>query len=165
MEGNEARLGQVFLNLLVNAAQAIPEGSRSSNEIRVVSCAPRAGPRGRRGAATPAAGIPPECCARIFDPFFTTKPVGVGTGLGCPSARASSPASAGRSPWRAQVGRGTRSGSSSPRRVGPAGPPHARSAASRSAQGEQRAALLLRALSLAGRGPRLTLARRGGRRG
>ena len=78
---HEARLGQVLLNLLVNAAQAIPEGHANQNEIRVVT---KTAADGRvvievRDTGT---GIPTELLARIFDPFFTTKPVGVGTGLG-----------------------------------------------------------------------------------
>jgi PAS domain S-box-containing protein len=77
---NEARLGQVFLNLLVNAAQALPVGGASENVIRVVTWA---GP----GSVTvevrdTGGGISPDHLARIFDPFFTTKPVGLGTGLG-----------------------------------------------------------------------------------
>jgi CheY-like chemotaxis protein/two-component sensor histidine kinase len=81
VESNEARLGQIFLNLLVNAAQAMPEGRASRNEIRVVT---KLGESNRvvvevRDTGT---GIPKEILARIFDPFFTTKPVGVGTGLG-----------------------------------------------------------------------------------
>jgi signal transduction histidine kinase len=78
---NEARLGQVFLNLLVNAAQAIPEGQASDNEIRVTT---KMLDRDHvaievRDTGT---GIPRDNLACIFDPFFTTKPVGVGTGLG-----------------------------------------------------------------------------------
>ncbi|MCY1073103.1 ATP-binding protein [Archangium lansingense] len=80
-KGNEGRLCQVFLNLVVNAAQAIPEGAAEKNEIRLVT---RAGEPGRvvvevRDTGT---GISPEVIGRIFDPFFTTKQVGVGTGLG-----------------------------------------------------------------------------------
>jgi CheY-like chemotaxis protein len=80
IDANESRLGQVFLNLLVNAAQAIPEGNAERNEIRIVT-------RAKDGwvvidISDTGAGIPPERLARIFEPFFTTKPVGEGTGLG-----------------------------------------------------------------------------------
>ncbi|MDY7228254.1 response regulator [Hyalangium rubrum] len=78
--GGEARLGQVFLNLLINAAQAIPEGRRDANEIRVVTR--RVGEQVRVEIRDSGAGIPPQLRERIFEPFFTTKPVGVGTGLG-----------------------------------------------------------------------------------
>jgi CheY-like chemotaxis protein len=78
--GAEHRLGQVFLNLLVNAAQAIPEGGVDRNRIRVATRA--ASDRVLVEVTDTGAGIPPEVLPRIFDPFFTTKPVGVGTGLG-----------------------------------------------------------------------------------
>ncbi len=70
------RLKQVFLNLLVNAAQAVGEGGH----IRVTG-APL-GPGIELVFADDGGGIPPAHVERIFDPFFTTKPVGVGTGLG-----------------------------------------------------------------------------------
>jgi signal transduction histidine kinase len=81
VEANEARLGQVFLNLLINAAQAIPDGAAEANEIRVTTRADGAG-RAVVEIRDSGCGISPENLARIFDPFFTTKPIGVGTGLG-----------------------------------------------------------------------------------
>ncbi|MEW5849819.1 MAG: PAS domain S-box protein [Myxococcota bacterium] len=79
---SESRLGQVMLNLLVNAAQSIPEGAVDRNRITVTT---------RTGAGKAiievrdtGCGIPAETLPRIFDPFFTTKAVGVGTGLGLP---------------------------------------------------------------------------------
>ncbi|HYO55026.1 sensor histidine kinase [Archangium sp.] len=79
--GDETRLGQVFLNLLINAAQAIPEGHTDSNEIRVTT---RQDDQGRVvvSVSDTGTGIPSEVLPHIFEPFFTTKPVGVGTGLG-----------------------------------------------------------------------------------
>jgi PAS domain S-box-containing protein len=81
VEANESRLGQVFLNLIVNAAQAIPEGMASRNEIRILT---RRGDAGRVVVEVrdTGPGIPPEALGRIFDPFYTRKPVGEGTGLG-----------------------------------------------------------------------------------
>ena len=80
VEANEARLGQVFLNLLVNAAQAIPEGHADATR----SAWPRA-PTTRGNAVVEVSdtgmGIAPEDLPRIFDPFFTTKGES-GTGLG-----------------------------------------------------------------------------------
>jgi signal transduction histidine kinase len=78
---NPGQLGQVFLNLLLNAAHSIEREEPEANVIRV----------GTRKAANgdividvsdTGKGIPPEAQPRIFDPFFTTKPIGVGTGLG-----------------------------------------------------------------------------------
>jgi two-component system NtrC family sensor kinase len=81
IQGNGARLGQVFLNLLLNAAQAIAPGDVEANQVHVVA---RAGPPGRVvvEVSDTGCGISPEHRERIFDPFFTTKPLGVGTGLG-----------------------------------------------------------------------------------
>jgi PAS domain S-box-containing protein len=79
VDANEARLGQVFLNLIVNAAQAIPEGCADSNEIRVATRLERK--RVVIEVTDTGPGIPPEILNRVFDAFFTTKG-GVGTGLG-----------------------------------------------------------------------------------
>jgi CheY-like chemotaxis protein len=78
--GSEGRLVQVFVNLLLNAAQAIPEGDVNGNEIRIRT-------REKAGKIIveiedTGAGISPEDLPRIFDPFFTTKSNGAGTGLG-----------------------------------------------------------------------------------
>jgi signal transduction histidine kinase len=81
VEANEGRLGQVVLNLLVNAAQAIPEGNAKSHKIRVTTRA-LSGDRVSIEVFDTGAGIPASNLERIFDPFFTTKPIGVGTGLG-----------------------------------------------------------------------------------
>ncbi len=80
-EANEARLGQVFLNVLVNAAQAIPEGLVERNEIRVTTAVDADGLI-LVSIRDTGAGMSPEVLKRLFTPFFTTKPVGVGTGLG-----------------------------------------------------------------------------------
>ncbi len=78
---NEGKLSQVFLNLVVNAAQAIPEGAAHRHEIRLATRQDSAG-RVVVEVGDTGVGIPREVIDRIFDPFFTTKPVGVGTGLG-----------------------------------------------------------------------------------
>ncbi|WP_224241950.1 PAS domain S-box protein [Hyalangium gracile] len=79
--GNESRLGQVFLNLLVNAAQAIPEGAVAEHAVTV---AVRDGEQGWViiEVSDTGSGIAAEHLPRIFEPFFTTKPLGLGTGLG-----------------------------------------------------------------------------------
>ncbi|MBU1236678.1 MAG: HAMP domain-containing protein [Gammaproteobacteria bacterium] len=71
-----SQINQVFMNLLVNAAQAIPE--RGTITLRTAL----EGDRVSIEIADTGRGIPPEHLQRIFDPFFTTKPVGKGTGLG-----------------------------------------------------------------------------------
>jgi signal transduction histidine kinase/ActR/RegA family two-component response regulator len=78
--GSESKLGQVFLNLIVNAMQAFEDPTRG-NRIQV-----------RADLSDPdfatvtvednGPGIPREIQTRIFDPFFTTKEIGEGTGLG-----------------------------------------------------------------------------------
>jgi PAS domain S-box-containing protein len=78
---NDGRLGQVILNLLVNAAQAIPEGHVDENEIRVTTRTDEAG-RAVVEVRDTGPGVPRHALARVFEPFFTTKPSGVGTGLG-----------------------------------------------------------------------------------
>ncbi len=80
--GGETRLGQVFLNLLVNATQAIEPGRAGESHIRVSSRFDPATHRVVVEVADEGAGIPPDVLPRIFEPFFTTKGVGTGTGLG-----------------------------------------------------------------------------------
>jgi two-component system cell cycle sensor histidine kinase/response regulator CckA len=79
---NELRLSQVFVNLLLNAAQAIPEGHLDANEIRVRVWHEEAKSAVVVEIADTGTGMSPDVKARIFEPFFTTKPIGVGTGLG-----------------------------------------------------------------------------------
>jgi PAS domain S-box-containing protein len=81
VDADEARLGQVFINLLVNAVQALPEGKPHANEIRVATTTDAQG-RAVVEIHDTGAGIPASLMARIFDPFFTTRAVGVGPGLG-----------------------------------------------------------------------------------
>jgi two-component system, NtrC family, sensor kinase len=85
VDANELRLAQVFVNLLINAAQAMEEGAAASNEIRLVT---RTDPRGWAVAEVhdTGRGIPAELRQRVFEPFFTTKP-GRGTGLGLSISR------------------------------------------------------------------------------
>jgi PAS domain S-box-containing protein len=81
VEANEARLGQVFLNLVMNAAQAIAEGEEEGQEVRVATRT-RADGCVVIEVADTGVGIAPELRDRLFTPFFTTKPVGEGSGLG-----------------------------------------------------------------------------------
>jgi len=80
----ESRLGQVFLNLLVNAAQAIPEGRCAENAIEIVTRSSSEG--GQQKVIVEirdtGVGIPDAVLPHIFEAFFTTKPAHIGTGLG-----------------------------------------------------------------------------------
>lgn len=71
-----SQLNQVFMNLLVNAAQAIDTHGVITLRTR------RSGDNVCIEIADTGSGIPQQILNRIFDPFFTTKPVGTGTGLG-----------------------------------------------------------------------------------
>jgi signal transduction histidine kinase len=78
--GSPAQLNQVFLNLVVNALQAIEATHRTDGRITITTSA-------EDGevvveVADNGCGIPAEALPQIFDPFFTTKGVGDGTGLG-----------------------------------------------------------------------------------
>jgi two-component system NtrC family sensor kinase len=81
VEVNEARLGQVFLKLLQNAAHAIPAGHPETNEV-VLSTSRCEDGRVCVEVRDTGVGIDPVARARVFDPYFTTKDVGQGTGLG-----------------------------------------------------------------------------------
>ena len=73
---DQNRLQQVFLNILLNAYQAMPDGG----ELRIMTR--QVNQEVHAVFADTGIGIPPEHLNRIFDPFFTTKEVGEGTGLG-----------------------------------------------------------------------------------
>ncbi len=83
---DEGRLGQVLVNLLVNAAQAIPRNAPGEPAVTVTT-------RSEDGRTVEievrdtGAGIPPEILERIWDPFFTTKDPDAGTGLGLSISR------------------------------------------------------------------------------
>ncbi len=102
-----SELNQVFMNLLVNAAQAI---DKSRGCIRI-----RTGTGTESGIDSvwveiedDGCGIPKEDLGRIFDPFFTTKPVGKGTGLGLSLSYGILQKHHGRLEVDTEVGRGTR---------------------------------------------------------
>lgn len=78
-------LSQVWTNLLDNATDAAPDGSKITIRTWFEDGAEK--PRVCVGIADQGAGVPPELREKIFQPFFTTKPAGVGTGLGLEIAR------------------------------------------------------------------------------
>jgi PAS domain S-box-containing protein len=78
---SRGKLGQVFLNLLANAADAIPDGAPHDHEIRIETRTDASG-RVVVEIRDTGAGIPADVAGRVFDPFFTTKAAGAGVGLG-----------------------------------------------------------------------------------
>ena len=105
VSGSASRLGQVFLNLLVNAAHAIREG-RSDGEIRVVTQTSVSG-EAIIDIVDNGVGIEASAIDRIFDPFVTTKAAGEGTGLGLHIARTIARAAGGDVRASSRVGFGT----------------------------------------------------------
>ncbi len=96
-----SQLSQVFMNILINAAQAIEERGtitlRTGREVDGVWIE----------VEDTGAGIAPENLSRIFDPFFTTKPVGSGTGLGMAVSYGIIQKHEGRIDVRSEIGVGT----------------------------------------------------------
>ena len=89
--GDATQIHQVLMNLVTNAAQAMPAGGTLRVSLDLVGVdLPRTATTGTVAAtdyvvlevADSGSGIPSEVLERIFDPFFTTKDIGVGTGLG-----------------------------------------------------------------------------------
>lgn len=112
VRGNASRLGQLFLNLLVNAAQAIPAGHASENEIRVSAFVGGEATGTPVGAAVvevsdTGAGMSEETQRRIFAPFFSTKPFGRGTGLGLSICQRIVSSLGGELSVRSTLGRGS----------------------------------------------------------
>jgi PAS domain S-box-containing protein len=106
VDAHESRLGQVFLNLIINAAHAIPAGNYEANEIRISTSVDPAG-RVVVDIADTGTGISPEIRPRLFTPFFSTKPVGVGTGLGLAISHRIITQFGGTITYDTEVGKGT----------------------------------------------------------
>lgn len=81
VRANPGHLNQIFLNLIVNAAQAIEPGNVDGNQVRVTTGLDASG-RVLVEVSDSGCGIPLDALERIFDPFYTTKDPGLGTGLG-----------------------------------------------------------------------------------
>ncbi|HET6338303.1 MAG TPA: response regulator [Polyangiales bacterium] len=84
--GNEGRLAQVVLNLLVNAAQAVSSSGEGNQQLVRVATRLTQGSVVIEVSDT-GPGIEPKLLEQIFEPFFTTKPAGMGTGLGLSISR------------------------------------------------------------------------------
>ncbi|HEX4335705.1 MAG TPA: PAS domain S-box protein [Polyangiaceae bacterium] len=106
VDGNAARLEQVFLNLLVNAAHAVSDREPAQAEIRVRLRLASAG-RVVAEVSDNGMGIEAGILPRIFDPFFTTKPIGIGTGLGLPICKSIVEGFGGTIGVESSVGHGT----------------------------------------------------------
>jgi len=106
VRGDEGRLAQVFVNILLNAAQAIEAGSIEQNEV---ATSIELDPSGRVVVEIrdTGSGIPEDVRRRIFEPFFTTKPVGVGTGLGLSISHGILASMGGEIRIESEVGKGT----------------------------------------------------------
>ncbi len=102
VRGDPDRLQQVFLNLFMNAADAMPKGG-----VLEVGVEPDEGDQVAIHIRDTGAGIPEEKLPRIFDPFFTTKPRGQGTGLGLLVSRRIVLEHGGSIDASSQVGTGT----------------------------------------------------------
>ena len=104
--GDDVRLGQVFVNLLVNAAQAIQPGNAERN---VVSLSTRLAEDGRVMVtiSDTGEGIPEAARERVFDDFFSTKAAGVGTGLGLSICHGIIESIGGTLTLESEIGRGS----------------------------------------------------------
>lgn len=101
----EGVLSQVVVNLVVNAAQAIPDHRADGH---VIVRAEAAGDRVRLVVEDNGPGMPPEILRRVFEPFFTTKPFGSGSGLGLAVSRGIVASLGGDLRLESEPGRGTR---------------------------------------------------------
>jgi signal transduction histidine kinase len=86
VQGDRQRLRQVFLNLLTNATDAMPEGGTLTLRVHAEVLDSNAGMVIVQFIDT-GMGIHPDQLQQIWEPFFTTKPEGKGTGLGLPICR------------------------------------------------------------------------------
>jgi signal transduction histidine kinase/CheY-like chemotaxis protein len=105
VSGHEGVVAQVLVNLVVNAAQAIPD---HRSDGRVVIRAETAGERVRVVVDDNGSGMAPEVLNRAFEPFFTTKPFGSGTGLGLAVSRGLIMSLGGDLRLESEKGKGTR---------------------------------------------------------
>jgi len=107
VRGDWERLEQLFVNLLLNAAQAIPEGRASENEVRISLRELPGQGAAVASIADTGEGIPLEVQERIFQPFFTTKPIGQGKGLGLSICRGIVTALGGQISFQSEPATGT----------------------------------------------------------
>lgn len=104
--GNDSRLGQVFLNVLVNAIQALPEGRATNHRITVRTFTDAIG-WAVVDIEDTGSGIAPEHLPRVFEPFYTTKSAAHGSGLGLPIAQTIVQETGGTISMASELGKGT----------------------------------------------------------
>jgi two-component system NtrC family sensor kinase len=107
VSGSRARLGQLVVHLLVNAAQSIELGDEANNHIEVELDTDARGWARLRIRDT-GSGMSPEVRSRIFEPFFTTRPVGQGAGLGLSVSHNIVSGMGGHITVQSEVGQGSR---------------------------------------------------------
>ncbi|MDH5676976.1 MAG: ATP-binding protein [Myxococcales bacterium] len=106
VQANGARLGQVFVNMLVNAGHAFEEGGREANFIDIRT---KTGEQNRVviEISDNGQGMSEQTRTRLFEPFYTTKPIGVGTGLGLYYCHEAVRGFGGEIDVESELGRGT----------------------------------------------------------
>ncbi|MGD0838554.1 MAG: response regulator [Polyangia bacterium] len=106
VHGDESRLGQVFLNLIINAVQAMEEGHAATNVLTLATSVDSKG-RVQIEVADTGSGMSQEVLSHLFTPFYTTKPVGVGTGLGLSICNRIVQAMGGEITVESEIGKGS----------------------------------------------------------
>jgi two-component system, NtrC family, sensor kinase len=106
VDAASGRLGQVFVNLLINAAYALDPERTQTNQVVVTT---RTDPEGRAVVEIrdTGDGMTPEVLKKIFEPVFTTKPVGEGTGLGLSVSHGIVASLGGTIAFESELGKGT----------------------------------------------------------
>lgn len=103
VQGNAGQLKQVFMNIIVNAAEAM----HGSGKLTITTIRSPDGRSVLIEFTDTGEGIPEENLSRIFDPFFTTKDVGKGTGLGLATSYGIIEEHGGKIRVKSQVGKGS----------------------------------------------------------
>jgi CheY-like chemotaxis protein len=106
VNASSTRLGQVFVNLIINAAHALDPKSRETNEIVLATHTDEEG-RAVAEIRDNGCGMTGDVLKQIFDPFFTTKPVGQGTGLGLSVSHGIIESCGGTIVFESEPGKGT----------------------------------------------------------
>jgi signal transduction histidine kinase len=107
VRGDWERLEQLFVNLLLNAVQALPEGRANENQVRISLRELPGQDAAVASIEDTGTGIPLEVQERIFQPFFTTKPIGQGKGLGLSICRGIVTALGGQISFQSEPANGT----------------------------------------------------------